>query len=576
MIPIPTDTRELVSFANELIETCRVSQGNRAAYYRLLNQVAETGRPDGSKALINMMNSHLERTASHLFSPVELKFSYDFDNDYEGSVIKRGQVAAKHLTRAWEKNRIGTLFGQGVYEGLKYGASIMKQWPRAEGPEDKQRITYEQKLVRPWNFGVYRESESDIDKQEALCETSFLTGPEVWQRIWRFPNPKKLYQDIMVHASKGQSNDSGPDSFFHQVLSTSQISTGVQGATRPLPGGIVQLGNDPNYPTITPTDGAPTVKFHELWVKGEDDWKTIQIVEPDILITRFKLSNLLGIDGIHPYKLIQPNPMIDWFWGRSELIDLMEPQGFFAMLCDDLKRLIGLQIDKILAFKGDNTITDEAYGQFRMAGYVNLGQGGGVEDLTPKFPSELMSILKYLQEQINTLGNFPEVMQGKGESGVRAGAHADTLLKTASSVHRDSALLLEHQCASCADLTMTMMEAKEDRKFWTDPKDMEGTGFMLMDLPEDWRVTVDSHSSSPIFADEATQLLFQMRKTGDIDGEFLIDHTQVPDKETAKASLKQRKEAGEKMQKELFGQLSPEGKDKAIEKMLGGQHGGHH
>ena len=576
MISIPTDTRELVYFANELIETCRVSQGNRAAYYRLLNQVAETGRPDGSKALINMMNSHLERTASHLFSPVELKFSYDFDNDYEGSVIKRGQVAAKHLTRAWEKNAIGTLFGQGVYEGLKYGASIMKQWPRAEGPEDKQRITYEQKLVRPWNFGVYRESESDIDKQEALCETSFLTGPEVWQRIWRFPNSNKLYQDIMVHASKGQSNDSGPDSFFHQVLSTSQISTGVQGATRPLPGGIVQLGNDPNYPTITPTDGAPTVKFHELWVKGEDDWKTIQIVEPDILITRFKLSNLLGIDGIHPYKLIQPNPMIDWFWGRSELIDLMEPQGFFAMLCDDLKRLIGLQIDKILAFKGDNTITDEAYGQFRMAGYMNLGQGGGVEDLTPKFPSELMPILKYLQEQINTLGNFPEVMQGKGESGVRAGAHADTLLKTASSVHRDSALLLEHQCASCADLTMTMMEAKEDRKFWTDPKDMEGTGFMLTDLPEDWRVTVDSHSSSPIFADEATQLLFQMRKTGDIDGEFLIDHTQVPDKETAKAALKERKAEGAKMQKELFGQLSPEGKDKAIEKMLGGQHGGHH
>jgi hypothetical protein len=181
-----------------------------------------------------------------------------------------------------------------------------------------------------------------------------------------------------------------------------------------------------------------------------------------------------------------------------------------------------------------------------------------------------------VQEQINTLGNFPEVMQGKGESGVRAGAHADTLLKTASSVHRDSALLLEHQCASCADLTMTMMEAKEDRKFWTDPKQMEETSFMLTDLPEDWRVTVDSHSSSPIFADEATQLLFQMRKTGDIDGEFLIDHTQVPDKETAKAALKERKEQGQKMQKELFGQLSPEGKDKAIEKMLGGQHGGHH
>ena len=122
---------------------------------------------------------------------------------------------------------------------------------------------------------------------------------------------------------------------------------------------------------------------------------------------------------------------------------------------------------------------------------------------------------------------------------------------------------------------MTMMEAKEDRKYWTDPEHMEESSFMLSDLPEDWRVTVDSHSSSPIFADEATNLLFALRKAGDVDGEFVIEHTAVPDKETAKASLRQRKAAGEKMQKELLGQLSPEGKDKAIEKMLG-HAGGHH
>ena len=569
MIPVPTGQRELVSFANELIETCRVSQSNRAAYYRLLNQVAETGRPDGSKALINMMNSHLERTASHLFSPVELKFSYDFDNEYKADVIKRGQIAAKHLTRHWERSGTGHLFGQGTYEALKYGAAILKQWPKSEGPVGKERISYEKKLVMPWNFGVYRESESDIDNQEALCETSYLTGPEVWQRIWRFPKAEKLYQDIMVHAQMGQSTGSGPDSFFHQVLSTSQLNTGVSASTRPLPGGVVQLGNDPNYPAISPVDGAPTVKFHELWIKGEDDYQTLQLVEPDVLITRFKLSNLLGVERIQPYRLIQPNPMVNWFWGRSELIDLIEPQGFLAMLCDDMKRLIGLQIDKILAFTGDNTITDEAYAQFRLAGYVNLGQGGKAEDLTPKFPSELLPIIKYVQEQINTLGNFPEVMQGKGESGVRAGAHADTLLKTASSVHRDSSLLLESQCAAAADLTMTLMEAKEDRKYWTNPEDMEGTSFMLSDLPEDWRVTVDSHSSSPIFADEATQLLFALRKAGDVDGEFLIDHTAVPDKETAKASLRERKKAGEQMKEKLLSQLSPEGKDKAIEKMLG-------
>lgn len=573
MIPIPTAERDIVAFANEMIEICRISQGVRAAYYRLLNTIAETGTADGTKALINTMNYHLERTAAHLYSPIELKFSLDFDNDYEPHIIKRGQIAAKHLTRQWEKTSTDTMFGQGVFESLKYGLVAMKQWPKAEGPLDKERIVYEKKLVMPWNLGFYKESETDIDNQEVICETSQLTGPEVWQRIHRFPNAKELYARVMTHSSKGQGG-SGPDGFFHQVLSTSQLQTGVQASTRPLPGGVVQLGNDPNYPMMGPTDGAPTVEFHELWIKGAEDYVTIQMVNPDILVTRFKTSNLLGIERTQPYRLIQPNPMTNYIWGRSELIDLIEPQAFLAMLCSDMKRLIGLQIDKILGFKGDNTITDEAYGQFRLSGYLNLGQGGGVEDLTPKFPSELLPIIKYIQEQINTLGSFPEIMQGKGEAGVRAGAHAETLMKTASPTLRDRSLLIERQCAVCADLTQTMMEAKEDRKFWTDPEKKEDTSFALMDLPEDWRVTVDSHSSSPIFADEATQLLFQLRKVGDVDGEFIIDHTAVPDKETAKAALKQRKLAGQQTQEKLLGQLSPEGKDKAIEKMLGG-HGRH-
>ena len=91
MITIPTGKNDLVPFANELIEVCRVSQGMRAAYYRMLNQLAETGKYDGSKALINMMSTHLERTASHLFSPIELKFAIDFDNAYPPNIIKRGR-----------------------------------------------------------------------------------------------------------------------------------------------------------------------------------------------------------------------------------------------------------------------------------------------------------------------------------------------------------------------------------------------------------------------------------------------------------------------------------------------------
>ena len=47
------------------------------------------------------------------------------------------------------------------------------------------------------------------------------------------------------------------------------------------------------------------------------------------------------------------------------------------------------------------------------------------------------------------------------------------------------------------------------------------------------------------------------------------------DKEAAKAAFIEHKKSGQAMQEKLFAQLSPEGKDKAIEKMLGG-YGQHH
>src|SRR5207237_8917133 len=98
----------------------------------------------------------------------------------------------------------------------------------------------------------------------AVCETSTLTLAEVWRRIWHLPNAKRLFDRIKSQSKKGELGGE-PTSFFHQVLSTSQINTGVQSMTRPVPGGIVQLNNDPNYRLMGPVIAADVVQMHELW-----------------------------------------------------------------------------------------------------------------------------------------------------------------------------------------------------------------------------------------------------------------------------------------------------------------------
>ena len=582
MIPggIPTKETELLPLVQQWIEQCEVSVGARSAYYRLLNAAAETGRYDGTKALINVLNKHLDRTAAHLFSPIELKFSMDFENPYQSKIYAQGKKAAEVTTRHWDRTNTDTLFGRGVFDALKYGAAIIKQWPTYL--DDKElEPAYHRRLVMPWNFGVYREDENDIDAQEMVCETTWLTLPEVWQRIYRFPDREKLFNRVKANTVKGgQASAAAPQSFFHQVLSTSQIQTGVNSAT--LPGGIVQVANDPNYSVMGPVIAAEMVKLRELWVKDEEDYVTIQVIEPDILVAPHtmrsgndrvitKKANLF-IPGthLHPYTLIQPNEMTDWFWGRSELVDLMEPQMLLSSWCDDAKRLFGLQIDKILAFIGSPGIDDERYDQFRAAGYLGLDMGAKVEDLTPKIPPEMLPMIKWLLEMINWLGSFPPVMQGQGEAGVRAQAHADTLVKTASPTLRDRSLIVERNCARAADKTLSMMEAKESRFFYTKadtPTDVEETKFLLRELPEDWRITVDSHSSSPIFSNENTQLVFAAQGRGVVDEEYVIDNTQLPDKESAKVRLRQKAAAKQQLMQKLL-QQDPKVAEKVLEKEL--------
>lgn len=543
MIPVPTDKAELLNLANILVEQCRISVGVRSAYYRTLNAICETGRYDGSKALINMLNKHVERTAAHLFSPIQLRFAMDFERPRPRVDYARGVEAAKVVTRTWERNGTGQRFHNGVFESLKYGAAIHKQWPTMEG-KDANIPVYHDKLVMPWQFGVYREDENSLDKQEALCETVTLTMSEVWQRIYHLPDARKLFDRIKTHAHAGQSG-ADPQSFFHQVLSTNQIDS----TTTTRPGGIMQLNHDPSYSVMGPIIAPETVQLHELWVKDEEDYTTIQMIEPDIIIAPlFKKSNLLIKDSqLQPYRLIQPNQVTNWFWGRSELVDLVEPQALLATYCDDAKRLMGLQIDKIMGFSGDAGITDEIYGQMRQSGYLNLGQGGRIEDVTPKFPPELLPMIKFQIETINTLGSFPNIMQGQGESGVRAGAHADTLLKTAAPTLRDRSLLVERQCASSADLTFELMQAKDEGNYWLkadDPiKDVDETKFLLSEIPDDRRVIIDSHSSSPIFSDENTQLIFAGAKMGFVGGDYVLENMPFPNKEMAQQSLKDKSKA---------------------------------
>ncbi len=431
----------------------------------------------------------------------------------------------------------------------------------------------------------------NLDRRvEAMVETIPLSLPEVWGRICHMPNAEYLYRQISANSKKGGGDDSF-SSFNHSLLSTSPLSTGDTGMTRMQPGGIVQLAADTGGGPPGTVLAAEMVKMYEIWVKDADDYTTIQIIEPDILIApRFKKTNLLFPSGgeadvpglgkikgvksmLHPYTLIQPNQAWGNIWGRSELEDLAAPQELLSIWTDDLKRLFGLQIDKILGFQGGDDIPEERYGQMRAAGFINAGMGSTITDLTPKMPPEGLQMLDFMIKIINMIGGFDNILSGQGEPGVRAGVHADTMMKTASPRLRDRSLLVERQCAAAGDLRLALMEAKDGSHFWTDGSSeaaIEKTRFILADLPEDRRVTVDSHSTSPIFADDHQNLIAYGVKSGFVDGHSAIDELPFPHKKKLQQRLRAKEEAAQKQLQELK-QSDPEAFAKLLEKS--GSHG---
>lgn len=568
-ISLPGDNVRLVRAALDIIDICRSDAGSRAAYCRQANMIVETGKNDGTRSLVNLLYRMLDRLSSHLFSPANIRFSMDFENEYGKEILDRGAIAARQMDRSWANTNSDLLFADGVFEGLKYGGVILKQRVTQHG--EFKLPTFHSDLVMPWQFGVYRPDINKLDDQPAMVETIMLTLPELWRRIWMMPDANKLFDRIKQHAAPGNGSDLA-NNFFHSVLSTSPIQTGASGAQRPVPGGIVQLSTDPNFSGMIPSTPAPMVRMHELWLWGQDDYETIQIIEPDILIApRFRHSNLLmgagTHSGLHPYSMIQSNRTHGSIWGRSEIMDLMEPQNFLSATADDIKRLFGVQVDKFLAFSGDG-MTDELYDQARAAGYANLGPGGAVSDLTPKFPPESLPLVEKIIQLMEMISGFDNMLSGRGETGVRSGAQSNPMMQAAGAPLKDRSLIIERQCAAAAQLRWELMQAKDGRTYWTDSKRPQETSFLLGDIPDDGRMVVDGHSTSAIFASEHQNIIVAGTRMGLVDPESAIEQLPFNNKDTLISRRREKQEREAAILKQLQ-QSNPEAYAKLLEKQAG-------
>lgn len=557
---VPRGVKKLTTFAEDLVDACTVSQSKRAAAYKVYGQWIEMGRGQGGLALANLLFAHIDRLQSHIFSPTNLRFTIDFERPYDKGTNLQARAAARVLTRQWKRANIDLTFAAGVESALSYGCCIPKLLAKKSG----DGIKLSARLVMPWNFGVFDESRNGLVAQEAVNETVFISLPEVWRRISHLPDSEKLYKRIKSQADSGETG-SNPANYMGQVLSTAVLDTSLSRAAS-VTGGVVNLVGEGTDPSLSPQLGVDLIKMHELWVRDDnaDDYTTIQIIAPDILVApRMKRVNLFSPHTL-PYGLIQPNEAIGYFWGRSEIVDLMPMQELLSTTLDDIKRVMGQQFDKLLAFAGTNDVIDETYALFRAQGYINMGLGGSVNDVTPQLPADALNFVNLIIKLMEMTAGFSNVLSGQGEAGVRSDAHAETLARMASPRLRDRSLIVERNCGDFANASFSVMQAKDARAYWVIPES-EDSEFLLKQLPEDRVVSVDSHSSSPIYQEDHNNAVAFGMKAGIVDGESAIEMLDLPNKDILLERYKEKQKQQAKMFQEVL-EVDP----KAAAKMLSG------
>jgi hypothetical protein len=539
-LSIPKKSEFLTVWIKEMIDECMASSEERGMIYTRAAQYYYMGSTDNRAALYNKIKPFVDKLAGFLMQPVDVRFQlvYDSGEDDE-TVLERSQLVAEKLSADFRQTDADIAFAEAVIWGMVNGCQILKVLP------DGDSGTFKTAPVHPQNFGVLSETTLNLDEQEAFCHVSYPTKSRLRTMLMDHPR----YEEIMkqIGDEPGPKRDEEEPTYFHQMVVGGLQPLGDVGDAPSSAAGIVNV-----FPIPTPWRPnrrfAPTVKLCEVWIKDrdrEEDWTTIQCIygaDPIIIEGDNTRRNLSRVPGKSSFVKVQPQPTPGYFWGRSIIADVQMLQDMLNKRMRDIKVMWDRNVNAPQVFSGFTSVTEEQY-------FKIVNEGGFINDPNPNAkasklldppPENYLEELEFIFKLFDEASGFSPIMSGQGEPGVRAGVHAQTLVRTSSPHLIKQASTLERQLADCGWLALRIMQAMDALIYTTaDSK----TEFLLSQLPGNFQVQVDSHSASPAFAEDNRQVAIALARAGAIDSEDLIHMLHPPGAELLLARLKQRQKA---------------------------------
>jgi hypothetical protein len=552
----------LAGSVKEIIDACMCSVAERRNRYGYYRKLYYDGTEDGSRAKHNMIYSHVDTIASLIYSPSDLRFTIEPELDETEEWSGPCDLAAAQLNRRFETNKLSTQLGMATELSLWKGcAHMLLTWEPHRG-----LVPY---VIHPDAFGVLREDRNELEDQDAFCHSYYVTPSEFWRMLQNYPDREETFKRAMASGSAVTDSAGLGDSYLRELI----LGAGPAGGA-PIPISGQPSGATGNAPMI----GGPRPLLHsrvdrnlicvtDLWAidDAQDCWVMVRYIEPGIIATG--TSHLYHPDAptpdpskkpdrsrfTPPYTKVCPNELPGYYWGLSEVQLVDEAQKVMNRRINNVDQIFAKQANPPRSARGSASITEEKL-------LALLAPGGRMTDsapstatsidtYSPSMPENALAYLAVIADWFRDAGGTKNILTGEGEAGVRAGVHANTLLRTAAGRIRDRAFITEGNAAAFGSNAFEILRRKDGRTY----KSRDGKEFILEQLPHDAVVSVDSHSSSPAFSGDLTNMAFALLRAGVIDGEDALELLpSLPRREELIRKLAKRQEEREKQSKELL------------------------
>ena len=509
-------------FYLDIINKCMVSKEERRGDYTTLRAYYLFGAgPESPPAYFNKIHPHLDQLTSFLYSAETTRFSIALGASVPSAEHKKTPSLTQALNDEWLNSNADQVFSTALTWSLVYNTSFVK-------------LVYKNGIhpymIEPSAIGVLREDTPYTDRQEAIVQTYYITKSELYARLYSHPKRESIVSRLSTGTKVSESDI--PEAVNRIVMS--QTNPTIYGNVN------MDLYGMNRYKARVAED---TVEMTELWVWNDDteDYQVVTMAAPNVIIYDRPGASLF-LKGECPFVQICPNPLYDYFWGASEVQQLLLLQELRNTRMTEILDLLSKQVNPPTALTGFTGILDEKNFALNRAGGLLASDmpNAKADRLAPTMPPDLFEVIHEIDAMFSEVSGISNVLSGRGESGVRSQGHASQLARLGSSRAKKRALIVEDSLEKVATLYLKLMQVYDNTHF----RDTEDVPFIPEQFTKDFVVKVDAHSNSPIFTEDLKTLAFNLHKAGAIDKESLLDLLEPPMKQLLKDKLKRKEKEG--------------------------------